>query len=136
MATTDEVYLADEIKMEICRLLPNLIDEIASMRAVIAGGGVPTEAFMNAGARGMLGRLLRLSTFAAAEPTIAASALGVLAMTQSHLTARITALRNALRTFRDAAKSNSTETTSALNALEAAIPVQKRFLNQSLPTDW
>lgn len=135
MATIDEAYLAMEIQSDLIRLLPNVFDLISIWRSQLASeqliGVNMTEA-----ARGFLGRLRRLAEYATQETNSFNEAIAPLGITRAHLNSRVTALRDALRIFRDATKSNISECIAALDALEAAVPAPKRFLNQALPTDW
>lgn len=136
MATTDEVFLAEEIKLDIVRMLPNVLDEIANIRARIVNGENPSGAALTASAKQLLGRLKNMYDAYQEDQTKFVNALGVLGVTQTHFANRVTSYRDACRAFRDASKSNNAEITTALNAFEAALPAQKRFLNKPLPSDW
>lgn len=136
MATLDETYISMEIQQDLVRILPNIHDLIAQWRAQILAGQTGIGPNMTAAARGLLGRLRRLAEFATEESAAFDAAIAPLAVTRAHLNNRVVALRDVLRTFRDAAKTTGAECTAALNTLEAAIPAQRRFLNRALPSDW
>lgn len=136
MANLDEAYLAMEIQQDLVRLLPNLHDLIAQWRSQLAAGQTNIGPNLTAAAKSFLGRLRRLAEFAQEESAAFDAAIAPLGVTRAHLNNRVTSLKDTLRIFRDAAKTNEAQITAALNALEAAIPVPKRFLSRPLPSDW
>lgn len=136
MATVEEGYLGMEIQQDLMRLLPNLHENIAVWRTRVAAGQTNIGPQLTASAKSFLGRLRRLAEFAQAETAVFDAAIAPLGVTRAHLNNRVTALRDALRIFRDAIKTTGPEITAAINALEAAVPVQKRFLSATLPEDW
>lgn len=136
MASLDESYLGMEIQQDLVRVLPNLHENIAIWRAQVAGGSTDIGPNLTAAARSFLGRLRRVADFATSETTIFDAAIVPLGVTRAHLNTRVLALRDALRLFRDAVKTTGPQITTAINALESAIPGQKRFLSLPLPADW
>lgn len=136
MATVDEGYLGMEIQQDLMRILPNIHANIAVWRAQVAAGQTTIGPNLTAAAKGFLGRLRRLAEFATEETAAFDAAIAPLGVTRAHLNNRVTALRDALRIFRDAVKTTGPEITAALNALDAAIPVQKQFMSKPLPLDW
>lgn len=136
MATIDESYISIEIQQDLMRLLPNVHDLISQWRSQLSAGQIDIGPNMTAAARGLLGRLRRLAEFATEETAAFNAAIEPLGVTRAHLNTRVTALRDALRIFRDAPKATSEQMTSAINALETAIPAQRRFLSRPLPADW
>lgn len=136
MATLDEAYLGMEVQQDLCRILPNIHELIATWRAQLAGGDASIGPSMTAAARSFLGRLRRIVDFATSETATFDAAIAPLGVTRTHLNGRVIAIRDALRMFRDATKDTDTQIAAALNFLEAAIPAQKRFLSRPLPVDW
>lgn len=136
MADLDDLMLEGEMRQDLVRLLPNIHDLIAVWRAQIVAGDGTFGANCTQAARSLLGRLLRIFNFATNNSTAFNTMLANIGVARSGLNTRVTVLRDALRIFRDASKTNASEITAAINALEAAIPARRTFLDQAIPSDW
>ena len=136
MADLDDLMLEGELRQDLVRILPNIHDLIATWRAQVAQGDGAFGSNCTQAARSLLGRLLRIFNFATNNSTVFNAMLSNIGVARAGLNTRVTALRDALRIFRDASKTNATEITAAINALEAAIPPRRTFLDQALPSDW
>lgn len=94
------------------------------------------QASLTASARKALGLMRQAFEYSQTAPAAFDAAVLMMGLDKTELTNDFISYRNAFRAFRNASKTNSTQATAALNALESAIPTADAVTDPMPPTDW